>query len=1236
MVHRTCLRILGNPQDAEDAAQATFMVFVSKARKLRRGVVLSGWLYRTAEWTSRRALRARARRARHEKEAIMEQSAERARAGTPPAEVEPILDGVLSRLSRGQQDVVVLRHLCGYSERETAARLGLTANAVAVRLSRAMAALRKRLQRKGVEMSGVALAGFLGAESSHAASGALVQSIQAVCSGQAAGSAGALLMKENIMRAMLWKKVEAAAAVVAALCIVGSVVWAANTGGSQEGLEGVREGQFFRETRNLPKHTGLEKSLPFAYYPSVNKLDVAIQLTDVLIGKAGGSVPAKVSVLVRDKRTGKRAAGGSVPLDRGGYGRSLIDLPDLPDGEYSVEYTIGQHKEISPKPFKRIHFAFEKTHHGVEHKVYPPFTPVKVNGASLEVVGRRYRLNGFCLFDSIESLGRELLAAPVRLVGTTADGRKIVFSRGTVSGKAVYEDEAAFRGSISSPEIKVESRALIGEDGCAEVKIKFLPGDTKTRIGSLKLVVPLKDKEMPLFHYIADNAMRLNYVGKTPRGGKIKWGYASWEKGWVPYRWKVEEPGSDDGVLITGANPIQWYNQHTWDHRPFIPYLWLGAEERGLAFFMENEKGYMTGDNYPGKLKKWKSLESPFYETSINRVVRRGGTVAIEVDIITGPCMLEGEREITLGFMATPGKPMEKEFRTRTFATGCGCVVCWGGWGCSSKYPDNHDWSIVDKIQEIRGRGEKGQWIEFLPGEEEWFKKKGAEVAKRWPGRKVFGNNDWLKTLMGNFVKLARSPKRWQQSGVYFEEHAHDVKMPEWEVFQDEWASAEFNRFQKKPANWGVFSPSYQDFACYTANEWLKRGISLYFDNTNPKRCYNIRFGPAYVGMYQDKRKGPSQISRYGISYFAQRRYYRRIWKLVQHWNRKGTLPHQVDFTVHMTNTYTVPFNTWATATLGIEAVAPQAGPDVPREPDVPFKWNKNYQLPWRPDLVRAGMAGRQVGAIPLVLGPLSGHDRHAGKFPNKVHNRNWAMERIHGVRQLWGTTCWPQYKPAEDALRAVGYGTDKAIEFNYWDEEPFVKVNDDDVKWMALVSKDRDAEVYGLLILQSYSIDPINAKITFPGAGSFVELLLPWGKGGKADYMQQAAIPTGEELKARNGRVQIDLPKHLPSRLYKVMLAGGRWPLELIKAMKRRTSARRPESSPPTTAEKSRPMPKMQAAPRDLTPETKAKRLYVLANNYLMNGADGMARSKLNELINSYPDTDYAKRGREKLRTLR
>jgi len=872
-----------------------------------------------------------------------------------------------------------------------------------------------------------------------------------------------------------------------------------------------KTGDYFREDQNIP--TGaVARSLPFAYYPSVNKMEVAMQLTDELVRKAGGARPREARVLVRDTKTGKKVAEGRVPLDGKGCGRSLFDVPDFPDGEYRVEYVIGKHTVVSPRTFRRIHFPFEATRYAEDHTVCPPFTPVQVDGASVQVVGRRYTLNGFCLFDSARSLGRELLASPVALVGTTVDGARIAWAKPVVSGRAVHPDEAVFEGSVVSPQVRVESRAVIGEDGCAKVTLRFLPGRDKTPMESLSLVVPLRDKETPLFHYIADNAMRFNYAGTTPRGGKIAWYREPWD-GWVPYRWRVETPGSDNGVLITAADPRQHGNEKTGDHRPVIPYIWLGAEERGLAVFLESEEGFITDKRYPGRRRR----EPPHYLAPLNRVVRRGDTVAVELDIFKGRCTLEAPREITLGFMASPGKPMEKEFRTRRFASGVGAVVCWGGWQCASKYPANHDWSIVDKIQEIRARaGKTPHWVEARPEDTEWFKRKAQEVAKLWPGRKVYGTSDWLETHL-HTAKSARAPwpARRQRSGTYFEEHAQDVRTPEWEVFQDEWASVEFNRFQRKPGNWGVFAPSYHNFALYMANEWLRRGVSLYFDNCNPKRCYNPRFGPAY---YAD-----DGTLRYGTCIFAQRQYYRRIFKLLRRWNDAG-VPYPVDFTVHMTSTATLPLNTWATATLDFEQRAQTAGPRVPAEPSVPDNRGEGYQLPWPAHYLRTVTFGRQCGTIPLTLDFASGHSRHpSGKFSPQILLRNWTLSRIHDIRvpYLWVRPAHLARK-AESTLRDFGYGTDAVVEHNYWSERPFVEVDDGRIKWMALVNKDKQAREIGLLLLQSYArISPIEVHVRFPGAEALLDVL------------------SRERVPARKGVAAIGMPPNFSSRIFKAVRAA-------------------------------------------------------------------------------------------------
>ena len=68
MVYRTCWRLLGNDHDAEDAAQAAFLVLARKAGSLRQEGRLNGWLHRVARLTALEAVRKRAARERHQTE----------------------------------------------------------------------------------------------------------------------------------------------------------------------------------------------------------------------------------------------------------------------------------------------------------------------------------------------------------------------------------------------------------------------------------------------------------------------------------------------------------------------------------------------------------------------------------------------------------------------------------------------------------------------------------------------------------------------------------------------------------------------------------------------------------------------------------------------------------------------------------------------------------------------------------------------------------------------------------------------------------------------------------------------------------------------------------------------------------------------------------------------------------------------------------------------------------------
>jgi RNA polymerase sigma-70 factor (ECF subfamily) len=70
MVYSVCLRETNDPVLAQDVTQAVFLTLFHKAATIRRGTVLSGWLFNTARFAARNAMRQGNRRKAVEQELI--------------------------------------------------------------------------------------------------------------------------------------------------------------------------------------------------------------------------------------------------------------------------------------------------------------------------------------------------------------------------------------------------------------------------------------------------------------------------------------------------------------------------------------------------------------------------------------------------------------------------------------------------------------------------------------------------------------------------------------------------------------------------------------------------------------------------------------------------------------------------------------------------------------------------------------------------------------------------------------------------------------------------------------------------------------------------------------------------------------------------------------------------------------------------------------------------------------
>lgn len=147
MVKAVCRRVLGNDADADDATQATLLVFVRKAADVRDRNGLANWLFGVAHKVALKAKQTRARRQAHE-------------AKTPPrppqqvaTEFAELLQLELAKLPPTYRAVVVLCDLEGQTLADAAKQLGIPTGTVASRLARGRNRLADRLRKLGLAVS---------------------------------------------------------------------------------------------------------------------------------------------------------------------------------------------------------------------------------------------------------------------------------------------------------------------------------------------------------------------------------------------------------------------------------------------------------------------------------------------------------------------------------------------------------------------------------------------------------------------------------------------------------------------------------------------------------------------------------------------------------------------------------------------------------------------------------------------------------------------------------------------------------------------------------------------------------------------------------------------------------------------------------------------------------------------------------------------------------------------------
>ncbi|HNX35382.1 MAG TPA: DUF6067 family protein [Kiritimatiellia bacterium] len=279
--------------------------------------------------------------------------------------------------------------------------------------------------------------------------------------------------------------------------------------------------------------------------------------------------------------------------------------------------------------------------------VPPPWEPVSVKqeqtSTDIGVWGRGHRFSGAGLPAAIRAAGKDVLAAPIRVVAES-DGKPVAWQKG---GHWVLESDAAHAtvcGWLSADDVAVNTSMRIEYDGMARIGLTVVPRAKRAvRVGRLWLEIPLKRECVSLYHY---------YPGR--------WG----------------------GAANSGAVPAAGMSL------PFKPFVWLGTEDRGLGWFTESDQGWQ-----------------PESAERVIELQPQEGAMVLRVRLSDRELKLPAT--FTFGLQATPVKPWLSDFHEKRIwhaselGVGITMPVPKEWWVCHRAFPDRQPLRKLDRAQEL-------------------------------------------------------------------------------------------------------------------------------------------------------------------------------------------------------------------------------------------------------------------------------------------------------------------------------------------------------------------------------------------------------------------------------------------------------------------------------------------------------------------------------------------------------
>ena len=336
----------------------------------------------------------------------------------------------------------------------------------------------------------------------------------------------------------------------------------------------------------------------------------------------------EIVISVRDA-AGKEIKRATTAIDADAYAKEVLHFENLPPGAYTVrlecldkegKLVVGKDGGFAKEDLAQK-YEWWNTPRGSIEKVISPWTPVTLEGQTLGVWGRQMEIGPAGIPARVSTQGREILAAPGRLVATLADGRQVTAEG--VKTKTSFDQDHRKIVAVESTlgEIGVTSEVRAEFDGMYKVTMTLTPKGP-TAVKDLKLVLPYAEAMGEYIHACTAEIRSGYWYGYTPQGEGRVW----------------------DGRIL-GDRSMQVGT--------FIPYIWLGSTKGGLCWFADSDEGWMPDDDVPA--------------VEIQR--NKPGQVDLVFNLVGAEATLEAPRTITFALQASPVKVMPPRWREENWWT---------------------------------------------------------------------------------------------------------------------------------------------------------------------------------------------------------------------------------------------------------------------------------------------------------------------------------------------------------------------------------------------------------------------------------------------------------------------------------------------------------------------------------------------------------------------------------------